>query len=108
MLSGLHIQLSLSSQPVTALTNRTHHVIGLTGPCVIQVQWHDLVKGLVHGGSGEIVHGGINDAKVLVFSQLQVLHLRDTHASVSNQRASWLDNDLPLAVAPLIQHFEER
>ena len=65
------------------------------------------MKGLVHGRSWQIVHGGINDAKVFLLTRFHKHHLRQTHASIAHQRATWFNHELFVAIAARIQFGQQ-
>ena len=72
------------ANPVTAFAHRPHHVVQR----VIRVargDGHDLVVGLVHGRAWQVVHGGVDDAKVFLFAGLQVQHLGQADAGIAHQ-----------------------
>ena len=58
---------------------------------------HDGMKSLVHGGAGQVVHGGINDAKVFLFTGFEVQHLANTNSRVTHQRAARFNHEFFVA-----------
>ena len=61
------------------------------------------MKGLVHRRTGQVVHGRVDDAKVLLFAGLQIQHLGQAHTRVAHQRAAGFDHQLALAVTPGVE-----
>ena len=107
MLTDLNVEASIVTQPVATLTNGSHHIKDAHWGSLVKGERHNFVKSFVHGRSWQIVHGGIDDAKVFLLTRLQVLHFRDANTRIAHQGASRLGNDLALPVASLVQNFEE-
>ena len=61
------------------------------------------VKGLVHRRSRQVVHGGIDDAEVLLLAGLEVQHLGHADARIADQRAARFDHELAVAEAARVE-----
>ena len=99
--SGLHIELAIAAYPIATFTHRANHVD--QRPCAsARADGHNLMKSLVHGWTGQIVHGGINDAKILLLAWLHEHHVRQADTSVAYQGAAGFNHELPLAITARI------
>ena len=50
------------------------------------------MKSLVHGRTGQVVHGRVNDAKILLLAGLEVKHFSHANSCIANQRPAGLDH----------------
>ncbi len=66
----------------------------------------DRVIGLVHGGTREIVHGRVDDRKVLLSTGLQKLDAREQDARIADQRTPRLEIHFTMPVAALFDAIE--
>ena len=64
--------------------------------------------GLVERWAGQVVHGGINNAKAFVTAGLEVEHLGEADPGIADQRAARLDHQVALAIAPCIKFGQQR
>ena len=94
------------SNPVAAFAHRTYNL-----PCSsrlrARLQRHDLVVGLVHGRTGQIVHRRVNDTKALLLTRLEVQDFGNTQTCVADQRATRLNHYSAITKAACIQFGQQ-
>ena len=103
----MRADLAVASDPVAAFTHRADDVAEHRFAIGMFVQRHDAVKGLVHGRTRQVIHGGVHDAEILLFAGLEVEHLGDTHARIAHQGASGLDHELALSEAARVEFGQQ-
>ena len=102
MVTGLHRQRAVAANPVAAFAHGADHVIHRGFTCALR-QRDNLVKRLVHGRTRQVVHGGVNDAKVFLLAGFQVKHFGQAHTGIAHQRTPGLNHQAALAKTALIQ-----
>ena len=86
LVAGLHGQRAVTANPVAAFADRADHVIHrLRTRAACLLQRNNRVKSLVHGRAGQIVHGGVDDTKILLLAGFDIQHLGQAHACVAHQ-----------------------
>ena len=65
------------------------------------------MEGLVHGRAWQVVHGGVDDAKILLLARFHEDHFGQTDACVADQRSTGFDHELALAITPRIEFGEK-
>ena len=74
------------ADPVTAFAHRADHVVQDAFPnMLLDLGGHDCVKSLVHRRPGQVVHGGVDDAKILLLAGFDVEHFCQAKAGVTYQ-----------------------
>ena len=101
-MTWLDAQASVAAKPVACFADRSNDV-ALECRQVFKLNcFNNLVIRLVHGGSGNVIHCCVDYAEVLLFSGLEMQHFCQTDACVADERAAWLNHDLAVTMASLI------
>jgi predicted esterase len=64
---------------------------------------------LVHGRTRQVVHGGVNDAKVFLLAGFQIQHFSQAHTGIAHQRTPGFDHQAtpPKTTRALIEQGQQ-
>ena len=62
---------------------------------------------LVHGRAGQVVHGCIDDAEVLLLAGLEVQHFGEADAGVAHQRTAGFNHQLAVAKTTRVEFGQQ-